>query len=79
MAFKKILNVKRSESSTAYDEQTLMKIQTMDKILEGILSSLQSIHTSVKDLKESPEFSIILEYFSNILEDQLYPVLQHFN
>lgn len=67
------------DTTAAYDEQTLEKIQTMDKILEEVLASLESMRVSIANLKDDPEYSVILEHFLTILEDQFYPVVQHFN
>ena len=79
-AFKKILNAGRRTERVSFDDNTFMKIQAMDLLVDEVLASIKSLENSVLNenlIREEKE--ILKQHLMNILEYQIEPILKHLN
>jgi len=79
-AFKKILNAGKKSNKIEFDENTLNKIQVMDKLVDQILKDMKELLGKMGVFeKGTNEFVVMKEHLQALIEVQILPILDHFN
>lgn len=79
-AFKKILNAGKKSNKIEFDENTLNKIQVMDKLVDQILDNMKDLLKKMTVFqKGTNEFVAMKEHLEVLIELQILPILDHFN
>lgn len=80
MAFKKILNAGRKSKKITFDENTLNKIQVMDKFVDEILNKAKELISAMEKFKKgSYEYGVMKEHLLALVDVQIWPLLEYFN
>lgn len=80
MAFKKILNAGRKSKKITFDENTLNKIQVMDKFVDEILVKAKELINRMGAFKKgSYEYGIMKEHLLALIDVQIWPILEYFS
>ena len=63
-----------------FDENTLVKIQNMDKIVDEVLHNIKTF-TGIVDAidKDSADYEILKQHLLTIIDYQLLPIIEYFN
>ena len=79
-ALNKILNSGRNKNRVFFDENTLVKVQNMNAILDDfIVNDFKKLMKVIENFqKGSKEFEVGKDHLLSIIEYQFLPVLDHF-
>ena len=77
---KKILNAGKKDTTVMFDENTLNKIQSMDKIVEEIMENIVNLNRSMEKVNpETVDYEILKQHMLTIIDYELLPIIEYFN